>query len=223
MTGQTLLNYMELVNQELQLQSTEADVTRGLLALNVAQDLFENLAAQAPNILGSSTGTVTTTNGIEYTAWPSGLLRLDALDYLDPSSLLPAWQVVRIHGVGMHAYFNIDWNLVTSVTSGGQPAGYWTNGTRIYWAPLPNGVYTIRYYGLVAASDITASGTFAYPDAVAFPLAVLAARILKVGVDDQANDLAGIAEETVGAVIKTLSNFNRDGARPLTYTHTHFA
>ncbi len=52
---------MELVNQELQLQAGEENVTKGLLALNVAQDYFESLAAQRPQILGY---------------WDSRLLRL---------------------------------------------------------------------------------------------------------------------------------------------------
>jgi hypothetical protein len=57
MTGQTLLDTMELLNQELQLQSGEADVVRGLLALNIAQDHFEASAAKRPNIFGSSDST----------------------------------------------------------------------------------------------------------------------------------------------------------------------
>ena len=59
MTGQDLLDRMELVNQELQLQSGEADVTRGLLALNVAQDYLESILALHPGMMSDTTGTVT--------------------------------------------------------------------------------------------------------------------------------------------------------------------
>lgn len=213
---------MELVNAELQLQAGEADVTKGLLALNVAQDLFETLVAQEPNVLGSGVGTVTTTSNVEYTAFPTGLLRLDALDYLDPTSSLPVWGLRHIHQVGGHSY-TLPTLLVSATVTGSNPWGYWTNGTRIYWSPIPNATYTIRWYGFQAAADITASGTFAYPDAVSFPLSVLAARLMKLGVDDTTDDLAGMATEVVGNVIKTLGNFVRDGAAPLRYTRNHEA
>ncbi len=76
MTGQDLLDRMELLNQELQLQSGEVDVTRGLLALNVAQDYFEVLAAGRKNIAGGGTpvSTVSTAAGVESTNYPSGVL-----------------------------------------------------------------------------------------------------------------------------------------------------
>src|SRR3990167_9038126 len=94
-TGQSLLDRMELLNQELQLQSGESDVTRGLTALNVAQDCFEARAAARPNIYGSTTpvGTVTTTVNTENTAFPTGLLRLDRLQYIDPGTSRPAWDL----------------------------------------------------------------------------------------------------------------------------------
>ena len=76
-SGQDLLDLMELLNQELQLQTGEENVARGLVALNAAQDAFEGLAALRPKILGSRTGTVTTAANTETTAFPSGLLRVD--------------------------------------------------------------------------------------------------------------------------------------------------
>lgn len=223
MTGQDLLNYMELVNAELQLQSGEADVTRGLLALNVAQDLFENLAAQVPNIFGSSTGTVLTSSGVETTAWPTGLLRLDALDYIDPATSRPAWRILPATHAPNLAQTYLEWVMLSAVSISGKPSVYWTNGTSFYWSPLPDGNYTVRYYGLSSAADVTASGTFAYPDAAAFPLAGLAAKILKMGVDDDSQELSQVAQDTMASVIKTLGSFNRDGAKPLIYSRAHEA
>lgn len=220
MTGQSLLDRMELLNQELQLQSGEADVTRGLLALNVAQDLFETLCAQQPNIFGSQSGTVTTTSGVEYTAYPTGLLRLDGMDYLHPTTLLPVWPLRHVNSIGGHAY-SVPSFVLTAAAGGASPWGYWTNGSRIYWAPLPDGTYSIRYYGFIAASDITASGTFAYPDIVALPLAVLAGRLMKMGIDDPVTDVAALASEVIGNTIKSLVGFVRDGAESLRYTHIH--
>jgi hypothetical protein len=222
MTGQTILNLMEVLNQELQLQTGEADVTRGLLALNAAQDQFESIAAQVPNILGSSSGTVTTTANVESTAFPAGLLRLDGLDYLDTTVTpnLPVWPVARVSGIGMHAYVDTN-RWVLSATTGGRPEGYWTNGTNIYWAPLPDATYTVRYYGFSAAADLTAAGTFTYPDMVALPLASAAVRLLKVGLDDSADSIAAIITEVLTPVLRALGAFNRDGAVPLSYTRLH--
>ena len=42
-TGQTVLDLMEVLAPELQLQSAEADVVKGLIVLNRAQSAFEML------------------------------------------------------------------------------------------------------------------------------------------------------------------------------------
>lgn len=223
MTGQTLLDTMELLNQELQLQPAEADVTRGLLALNIAQDYFESLVAVRKNVLGSSNpvGTVSTTASTESTTFPTGLLRIDRLQVITNNR--PSSELRRLHRVGGQAFTGIwPWNLV-STPGTGVPSAYWTNGTNIYWAPVPDAIYTIRYYGFVAAADITASGTFLYPDIVRFPVASFAARLLKGGLDDPATDVAALANEAFKAALDTLSNFNRDGSPTYEYTTLHDA
>src|SRR3990167_1074628 len=137
---------MELLNQELQLQSAEADVTRGLLALNVAQDTYEAQAALRANIYGSTTpvGTVTTAASTETTAFPSGVLRLDRLQFIDPSTSRPAWDLQPIRRVGAHAW-NRYWPInIVSTTSTGRPRAYWTNRINIYWDPLPDATHTVR-------------------------------------------------------------------------------
>lgn len=220
MTGQTLLNVMELLNQELQLQTGEADQTRGLLALNVAQDYFESLAAQKKGILGSGVGTVTTSANTETTTYPTGLLRVDRLQLLNSSSKVEA-ELTKLKRVGGHA-LNLTWplNLLTS-TSPGKPYAYWTNGSLIYWAPLPDTTYTIRWYGFQAAPDITAAGTFAYPDIVSFPLASFAVKLFKSGLDDPIQDISQIAFESFKSTLDALTNFDRDGASGLEYTRVH--
>lgn len=222
MTGQDLLNRMELVNQELQLQAGETDVTRGLLALNVAQDYFEQLAAARKGILGGQTANITTTGSTETTAFPTGFLRIDRLQLLDSVTSRPKAELDRLKRTGGHVTSG---RVPYNFTSGGSgaPSGYWTNGTNIYWQPLPSGTETIRVYGFKRASDITASGTFAYDDGVAFPLASFATRICKIGVDDPANDVAGLAQECFKSILDTLENFNRDGAAELEYTTVHDA
>lgn len=222
-TGQDLLDRMELINQELQLQSGEADVTRGLLALNVAQDVFESRAAGRPAIYGSTTpvGTVTTSASTETTAFPTGLLRLDRLQFIDPGTSRPAWDLVPIRRVGAHAW-NQYWPLnIVSTSSSGRPRAYWTNRINIYWDPLPDATHTIRYYGFTPAAAITAGGTFAYEDIVMLPLAAFAVRLMRLGVDDSVGDHARLAEEYFDPVLDQLAGFQRDGAVGLEYSEVH--
>src|SRR3989304_3559565 len=99
-TGQTILNLMEVLNQELQLQTGEADVVRGLIALNAAQDYLESLIAQHPGVMGSDITTVATTASIESTAFPTTFLRIDRLQYIDSGTSLPAWDLAPIMAAG---------------------------------------------------------------------------------------------------------------------------
>lgn len=219
MTGQSLLDRMELLNQELQLQAGEADVTRGLVALNVAQDLFENLAASQPDFLGGQEGTVATVANQEYTLYPTGLLRLDGLDFIDPNTNRPSWPITNAHHTGSHAYYTpVNLSVVLETE---RPQIYWTNGTRIYWGPVPQAIHTIRWYGFQRQSDITASGTFAYDDGIALPLALLAVQLMKIGVDDPATDVAGLANQIINPLLQNMGAFNRDGASPLRYREQH--
>lgn len=222
-TGQTLLDTMELLDQEAQLQAGESDVVFGLIALNRAQDYFESLAAQHPGIVNTnaSTGTVTTTLNTETTAYPSGLLRIDRLQYLDPTSSLPAWDLEYFEPTGSHRRGTAYWNLVTSSTGTGKPRAYWANGAYIYWNPLPDATHTVRWYGLKQATDITASGTFLYPDICILPFATFAVALMSMGVGDELGDPHGLAQATFGSVIKTLADQNRDFAAPLQYSRQH--
>jgi hypothetical protein len=221
MTGQDLLNTMELLNAELQLQSGEEDVTRGLTALNRAQDYFETIAASVPGFKGDTTGEVLSVDSTETTAFPTGVLRIDAIWRLGTNSL-PEQRLDPIHETGGHLP-TLSWpvSLGYASASPGKPTGYYTNARSIYWSPLPNDAYTFRWYGFQAASDITAGGTFAYDDVVALPLASFACRLMKIGLDDDQDDIGTLAENTFRPVIKALSHTNRDGGKPLQYRYSH--
>ena len=212
---------MEVLNAELQLQSGEADVTKGLLALNIAQDYFESLAAARPKILGSSTGTVTTTASTETTAFTAGLLRVDRVHLLGASTSRPEYELRPLRRTGGHAV-SLYWptNIVLT-SSTGKPKAYWTNGTNFYWNPLPDATHTLRWYGFSAAANITAAGTFAYPDIVALPLAIYAVKLMKLGIDDAIDDAASIVTEVFDSTLDTLTAFVRDGAVGFEYTQIH--
>jgi hypothetical protein len=218
-TGQTILTLMEVLNNELQLQPSEPDVVRGLAALNAAQDYFESLVSSQVELLGDTSGTITTTANVEYTAYPTGLLRLDKLQFISPTTSRPAWDLSPLFVSGGHAFANS--TFTGSVDAPGQPTRYFTDGSRIYWTPLPDATYTVRWYGFQVASDITAAGTFTYPDAVMLPLASFAVRLMKEGVGDAGGSITEIADRTFAPVIKTLGSFRRDGARPFQYTQLH--
>lgn len=221
MTGQDLLDQMEVLNPELQLQSGEANVTTGLRALNMAQRSFEALAAVRKDIKGGQTGTVVTSANTETTAFPTGLYRIDKLQLLDASTSRPKWEVTNLKRTGGHFFRNSWPYLLLSSNSTGEPVNYWTNGRNIYWSPLPSGTHTLRWYGWQAASAITAGGTFAYEDIVALPLATFAVRLIKLGVEDNTQDITALATGAFKETLDALANFNRDGAEGLEYTEYH--
>ncbi len=219
-TGQTLLNLVEVLHPELQNQPGEADVTKSLLALNMAQDYMESLLAAEPELMGDGVGNISTTAQIESTAFPANVLRIDKLQYLDPTTLLPVYDLEDLKKAGGHVN-NSPWPINLVATSGAQPQAYYTNGTRIYWAPLPDNTYTIRWYGFKTADDITAGGTFAYRDICMNPLATMAARIVRIGLDDAADQLEKLAGDLFKPVITVLSNFRRERAPGYTYRNFH--
>lgn len=222
-TGQSLLNLMELVDQELQLQAGENDVTRGLLALNAAQDYFESLLALVPKTFGSGTGTLTTVASTETTAFPSGLLRLDRLQWIDPSTNRPSGpDLENLQYTGAHSQFlGVIPDIFLGGNGTGRPRAYWTQGTSIYWSPLPDTAHTLRYYGLVSKADITASGTYGFPDYSMLPVAVYAAKLMHIGVGDSVEDYNALGQTLFQPVMLTMKGFNQDRNPGYDYRHIH--
>ena len=222
-TGQSLLDMMELANQELQLQPTETDVTRGLVALNVAQDYFENMVAVRKLKVGSTnpTAEVTASANTETTAFPTGLLRVDRIWRLSDTGGDPVVELENLKRTGGHRMRpRVPWILQSSAGMG-TPDAYWTQGYAIYWSPKPAATGYFRVYGFIRAADITASGTFAYDDGVMFPLASFAAKLMATGIGDTTTDLTALAGEVFDKVLEALERFNRDGGQDLTYSRVH--
>ena len=212
-TGQDLLDRMELLDQELQLQSGQNDVARGLLALNVAQDYLESILALRPRMFGDTTTTVTASANTETTAFPTGWLRIDRAQWVNPATSLPEGPDLDNLGyVGSHVTGVPEFYLA-SLGGTGRPRAYWTQGRSIYWQPLPDASHTIRVYGLAAASAITAGGTFAYPDIAMLPLASVAVRIISVGVGDSGDEIGAVAQEALLPVVNAMAAVSR-GDRP---------
>jgi hypothetical protein len=219
MTGQSLLDAMEIVNPELQLQSGETDVAKGLIALNMAQDHLESLLATIPGCLGGQSSTVPTVANTETVSFPSGLLRLDRIQFVDPATSKPIYDMTPIYNVGGHINsYNFP---ASSISSTGRPDAYYTDGTSIYLSPTPDAIYTLRYYGFISASDITAGGTFAYKDIARLPMAVFATRLMSIGVNDEQGDLMELAQEVFKPVLRAYDNFRAESGRGFQYKYNH--
>lgn len=217
-TGQTILDRMELLHPELQLQTGEADVTRGLIAANMAQDYLESVFALHPGIWGDSVGTVTTTANTETTTFPTGVLRLDKIQRLDSNGRVVA-DLDPVRSAGGHAP-STDW-LATASGFLAAPSSYWTNGRALYWDPIPDAVYTMRWTGLQQQTDLTASGTVLYPDICLSPMAAFAVKVIRTGLDDDPTALSSLAAELFEPVVAALSNFRREGPQAVVYRQFH--
>lgn len=219
-TGQGILNLMEVLHPELQLQAGETDVTKGLLALNMAQDYMETVFALQPDFKGDTIGTVATATGVERTAFPTGVLRLDKMQYIDPSTSLPVYTLQDVRTTGGHIA-TTGYPLVNAANVQGAPEGYWTDGSYIYWVPVPNAVTTVRWYGFASQVDLTASGTFAYPDICMTPMALMAVRLIRAGLDDDTSAYIQLASDMFEPVVNLLSNFQRERAPGYDYRYLH--
>lgn len=219
-TIQDVFNIAEVLNRDLRLQTSEADVTKGIVAYNMAKRHFEAQVAVRPGFLGGAEGTVATVASTESTAFPTGVLRIDRLQ-LENSSGLPKRDLIPIRQPGGHSTNRYP-TVLTPATVSGEPDAYYTNGTVIYWSPLPNAAHTVRYYGFtVAAAATAAANTFPYPDICLDPFGAFVAKVFSTGLDDPIQELQVTSMELFIPVIEAMSRFQRDGASIPTYRNVH--
>lgn len=226
MTIATLLDYMEIFDNELETGSGDVDESRSITALNMAQDLWEQVCASQPSGFLQTYSTTTTTASQEYTTWPTDLLRLDSLWLIDTNASpnRPSRKIDLIDEPGGHIADDGTSVLnLTASTQSGAPREYAvTKRSRFLWRPLPDAVYTVRYYGFIRASDYTArANTFAYDDAVALPLSALAVKFLSIGVGDDTGELQAAAEESFTPVIKAIQKATRVKPPSRFYSRVH--
>jgi len=217
--GQDLLNRMEILHPEMQLQPGETDVIKGLTCANIAQDYLESVLAMYPQCYGDSSGVLTTTPGQETTPFPLDVLRIDALTRLNELGVpvSPIWMAQDAGGHLPTATW--PWSLGSS--SFNTPTSAWPTGRVIYWGPIPDLAYSVRWYGLQQQADITVSGPILYPDICLTPLATFACKAYRVGLDDSAAQLTSLAGDLFEPVIKVLQGFRRDRPKILTYSQVH--
>ena len=225
MTIATVLGKMSVLDNELDISSGGADETREISALDMAQDVFESIIANHPDLLGT-VATTTTTADTEATAWPTGLMRIDTMWKINTASTpnLPQWQIDVIQDVGGHMV-GAGWpyNAALGFPGGkGAPRGCYTNRANLYWQPLPDAVYTVRINGLYAATDISSrSATFAYPDQVSNAMAACAVRFMAMGVADPSDDMKALADELFAPAINMLRQPTRQRPQSRQYSRVH--
>ncbi len=220
MTGADLLSRMLVFNNELEIEANGDDEVQALAALDMAQDYFEDVAASMPRI-GQTDGTIATAAGVEYTAWPEGLLRVDSVWYVDANGV-PSYELQLISEAGGHqpsAAF--PFNLVMS-SSPGVPSAYAYDSAKFYWRPLPDAIHTLRVYGLRARTNLTTRAvTFGWPDSVSLPLAAFAAKLLEMGIDDPSEELGAAAEQAFVPLLRRMRKSVRQGPMSRHYSRVH--
>lgn len=221
--GQDLLNYMEDLFPELQLQPGEVDVNKGLRCLNAAMRLFESNAAQYTNFLGGQIGYVTTAQNVEFTPYPTGLLRVDRLDFIEPTTNYPSYRLTALYIPGSHSnrYRFFPFNLIGGTLTSGAPRSYWTDGRNFYWDPIPDNDYSVRWYGYLQAPQLTAAGTFQYPEIAAYPIAVVAARMSRMGLDDDISQYVALGKDVFNPLLDAMGVFNADAAPVYEFAYSH--
>ena len=222
MTIASILEQISIVDNELDVSANGADESRCITALDMAQNMFESILANHPDTLGTI-GTVATVAGQQYSNWPTGLLRLDNL-YLLNSEGRQVQQINIIQDVGgQSGAGGWPWNSTGFAGSGsGSPRQAYTNRQYLFWSPIPDAVYTLRTYGLVAKTDLTSRDqTFEYPDEVSTPLAIFADRLLSIGVGDPSDELRTLAEQMFAPVINMLRKPTRQRPQSRQYSRTH--
>ena len=234
MTVAELLARMAVFDSELRTGSGAAHEAIGTRALNMAQDAMEAIIATVPKAMQTHS-TLTTTANVEGTDRPNDLstgeqlLRLDALWMLDSSSH-PLYMLDKTTIVGGHypqapPPLNL---LITTVSPAtGRPRKYDDEGPggSLLWNPIPDAVYTLRWYGFQTKTTLiapsTASANFAYPDIMADIIAAGAVRCIRIGKDDPTESVQALIAEMRPWVMKALRGHNRQGPSPRRYTQVH--
>jgi hypothetical protein len=148
-------------------------------------------------------------------------LRIDKLQKLNASTSRPDYDVEVLDVAGDHAPSTAWIDSLASSAGTGAPRRAWPNGRLIYWDPLPDATYTVRWYGFQAAADLTASGTFTYVDLCLLPVANFAVRLIRTGLDDATDAYIALAKDVFEPVVNVLGHFRRVQAPGVNYTCVH--
>lgn len=229
MTGADLLTELFVLDNELRITSGGADETRCLAALNMSQKMFAVVAAAEPRVLQIHQE-ITTTANQDYSAWPTGLARIDGMFLLDTTQTpnRQVWEIDVVYETGGQNP-TLAWppiNLL-SAGSGNTPGApkvcYAEMDSKLNWGPVPDAVRTVRIYGYwVPTTLATRATTFGLPDRTSLAIVSFASRILSMGLDDPSEELEALAKEAFTPTIRGLRRFTRSKPAPRKYSRVHF-
>lgn len=231
LTVQSIFNSMMVLDNKLDLAAAGDDVARGLIVLNTVTTWLESEAAKTEGLL-TTHSTLTTALNTETTAWPATLLRLDALWFIDPTTSRPIFEITPIQGIGNHVpSYGYPWSnfaLAGMSQGNGRPREYAASGPGglFYWAPLPDGVYTIRGYGLWAQADdafASAASVFPFPLSLRLPFAAMGVELFRAGLDRDLKASMMLGQKQMLRVLKGLARFNHTEPASKVYSEVHLA
>jgi hypothetical protein len=188
--------------------------TRALRSVNRAVDLLEAIMARYDDLWSTLDDTVSTAATRDYVTAPSRLMRIDRLYLLNSSGqrkyrILPGYHT---HGAGVDDVGDL---LSTTNVSSGQPRSYWWDRGqgRIYFNRKAAGVDTLRFLAFIGKADMTLSPdtTWAYPDSLLMPVALMASRVFQFRTDDDVQELQAFANAHLVPVIEQMKRQWPDG------------
>lgn len=220
--GQLLLDHVNDVIAEIDVQPTEDDVSRALRSLNRAQDLIEMLISTIPlvrSMLGTKENIVTAANG-ESTAAPAGFITIERLQFINPDTSLPSYDLDSIPWVGGSSINGGD-PLLSVALGKGPPRQYTMFGGDVYWSPIPDAIHTVRVWGFKVAADIAVGTTWDYGDEMIMPASAIAARIFKMRIDDDPDEIIRFANDNLAPVLAQMRRRWSDGPDYFRHTEIH--
>lgn len=221
MTAADLLARLNVLDNELSIDTGAADESRALLALDLAQDYYETAAAIQGRLV-NTVATLVMTPSSSSSSWPSGMLRIDSVLYSDGSG-----EVEYRDQTGAHLRPpSSPWPLISgSLAQAGKPYEFWdVPDAALYWIPTPDAAYTVSVIGYRAQSSLTTRDVvFGHSDVVAGPLCAFALRLMELGVDDPSEEYQTLADAWFLPLIKMQRRRLRPRPVGRVYSRVHHA
>lgn len=220
-----LLTMMMGLNNETDATDGGSDESRSIVAVQMAMQYVETVAASVPRVLSTrGIEPIYTANGVESTPLPPSLLRVDKLWACDPSTGEPTFPMMRIDETGGHTPA-LPWPLNYVVSpSNGQPRGYYLDSDHLFWLPKPDDKYPIRAYGLWAQEwddKLDRKSLFPFPNSLALPVATFAVKYGNIAIGDDVADIQKAAVEVFTPALRALRKRDRSRPHSRAYAFSH--
>lgn len=218
MTAADMLEELGIFTNELSTGAGEADESRALKALDTAQTLFEAVVRTSGQVLSrAGDAEIATVANQGWSAFPSTLLRVDEV-WLTNDAGEDVCEITQQFSGRSRSPLGV---LAGSLTPGA-PRQFRADIARFTWNPAPDGVYAIRVYGAWRGNNLVDRDVvFSFPDECSIPISTVAARMLRLGVDDPQEDITAFSESIYRPVMKGLKRLARTRPTPRHYRDVH--